>query len=199
MCPCGAACRCNPCRCGNYSNSENEDFSDSEQSPEVEHTNFVGEGRVLGPVSDGHRTGRGLDPMRVHQVIWTPIDPSYVNALVVRDNTQPQSEARPRVLIDDDDRLGEVAGHGLRQLILYQIERWQKSAATTPNGAPEPVRHYMLPDPHMREIFGDNYDRITPNDYMVYLADAAHMLWLHPRLEVLLPEIIKSRTAYPNP
>ncbi|KAI1659316.1 hypothetical protein F4813DRAFT_28426 [Daldinia decipiens] len=227
MCPCGAACRCNPCRCGNgrtahesthdsghasgsgrsrngghkhghgkshrhgsshhHGHSHGHGYSnDYEQSYDFDggDTTFRGQGYILGHVNDGHHTGRDLDPRRAHPVIWTPIPQSYLDSQA-QSGTQAHSGTRNPILINnDDDRVGQIPGHNIGQYLLDQLELWQRSALTSDNGLPQTQNHYILPDPHMRELFGDDYTDRTPDEYMVLLEQSVNNFFPDPQAPI---------------
>ncbi|OTB16263.1 hypothetical protein K445DRAFT_317238 [Daldinia sp. EC12] len=187
MCPCGSACRCNPCRCGSrrsghgsthsHSHAHVHVHSGSHAQPSNENTAFHGHGQVLGPVHDGHHTGRNLDPRGVHQAIWTPIPQSYLDLARAGVHVRSGNGDRNNTLLvnNDDPRVGEIPGHGMAQLLMDQLDSWKRSALTTHDGAPRPLNGYLFPDPHMRELFGDDYMKFTPDEYMRCLDEAVNV------------------------
>ncbi|KAI1139971.1 hypothetical protein F5Y05DRAFT_337548 [Hypoxylon sp. FL0543] len=57
--------------------------------------------------------------------------------------------------------------------IQAELLRWLNSARTSGTGRPQPPDDYIFCDEHMRQNFGHDYRRFTPNQYMGFLAAAA--------------------------
>ncbi|KAI1801444.1 hypothetical protein F4811DRAFT_534423 [Daldinia bambusicola] len=188
MCPCGAACRCNPCRCGSRrSGSTRSGNRRSGRRPTqnqgiscscgqyMANTSFHDPSLVLDYTDDEYSMGYDFDPADIRQAIRTPapIPEDYRDLALagLRARSGGRDSASNR-----GPRVGETPGQTTVVRMMDQLDNWKRSALTTHDGAPRPLNNYLFPDSNMRELFGEDYTRYTPDEYMRCLDQAVDMV-----------------------
>ncbi|KAI1471259.1 uncharacterized protein F4812DRAFT_413314 [Daldinia caldariorum] len=183
MCSCGAACRCNPCRCGTRRSGSNRrpgGRSTQNHGPScdcgqyIANTSFHDPGHVLGHMDGEHYMGHDFDPSGVHQTMQTSVPEAWYQYLPLG-GFQARSENRDPVN-NNGPQVGEIPGQATVVRMMDRLENWKRSALTTHDGAPRPLNYYLFPDSNMRELFGENYTRHTPDEYMHYLDQAVNRI-----------------------
>ncbi|KAI0130777.1 hypothetical protein F4814DRAFT_456772 [Daldinia grandis] len=158
MCPCGAACRCNPCRCGSGRSAQGSTH---------------GSGRAGGSGSShNHGQSSGSEPPSLQgqgRTLEDDISSQLERMEISTGSPAPVHTPRPRQhdpeclfsrLADQCDR------QRMYQLLLGELERWQHSILVSRDGRPIPPIRYFFCDEHMRLIFGGDFATFQPEQYL---------------------------------